>query len=251
MRCFFTPKRAVLSILTAAVLFAGTSTFNIGCSGKSVDESDPAQLYADAEEEIKNDHYQIAIEKLRAIKNKFPYSKYALDAQLRLADVYFMQDSYPEAAASYETFRDLHPKHERVAYAMFRIGKSYFNDIPSPISRDMTSAVKAMDSYNDYLRRFPSEKDAEEARKDVAEIRRNLAEKELYVGNFYYKRDFYESAKPRFQKVIALYPETEAANEAKAKIAKIDKILTENPELRYAKPASSSESTEDTGKPSP
>ena len=66
------------------------------------------------------------IDKLKIIKNKYPYSKYALDASLRLADVYFLQESYTEAALAYESFRDLHPKHEKVPYAMFRIGTFLF-----------------------------------------------------------------------------------------------------------------------------
>jgi outer membrane protein assembly factor BamD len=191
-----------------------------GCGGKPVDEGDPASLMADAEDEIKSDHYQVAIDKLKVIKNKFPYSKYAIDAQLRLADVYFMQESYPEAAGSYEAFRDLHPKHERVAYAMFRIGKSYFNDIPDPVARDLTPATKALNAYEDFLKRFPDSPDAPEARKDLLQVRQNLAAKELYIGDFYYKRDFYASAQPRYQKVIDLYPDTEAAKEAKTKLEK-------------------------------
>lgn len=192
------------------------------CSSKSIDESDPGSLLKDAEEDIKSDHYQIAIEKLRVIKNKFPYSKYSVDAQLRLADVYFMQDSFIEAASSYEAFRDLHPKHEKISYAMFRIAKSYFNDIPDPISRDLTPALKAQDSYGEFIRRFPTDPQVDEAKKDLNSTRSMLADKELYIGNFYYKRNFYDSAKPRFEKVIALYPETNAAREAQEKIQKID-----------------------------
>jgi outer membrane protein assembly factor BamD len=200
-----------------------------GCSGKPVDEGDAASLYQDAEDEIKSDHYQIAIEKLRVIKNKFPYSKYSLDAQLRIADVLFMQESYAEAAASYETFRDLHPKAEKVGYAMFRVGKAYFLDIPSPISRDLTPAQKALDAYNEYLRRFPKEKESDEARKDVAETRKILAQKELYVGDFYLKRDYLESAKPRFEKILVLYGDTDIAKDARERIEKINKRLSENP----------------------
>lgn len=196
----------------------------LGCSSTPVNENDPASLYKDAEDDIQSDHFQIALEKLRTVKNKFPYSKYAVDAQLRIADVYFMQEAYAEAAASYEAFRDLHPKHEKTAYAMFRIGKSYYNDIPSTVARDMAPAQKALDAYGDFLRRFPNDPQAAEAQKDIAEIRKLLAEKELYIGNFYYKRDFYDSAKHRFEKIIELYPETDAAKEAEQKLAKIETI---------------------------
>lgn len=190
-----------------------------GCSSDAVTENDPAALYKDAEDDIKSDRYQLALDKLKMVKNKFPYSKYAVDAQLRIADVYFMQELYPEAASNYETFRDLHPKHERIAYAMFRIAKSYFKDMPSNVARDLTSAQKCADAYNDFLRRFPTAPEATEAHGDLEKARLMLASKELYIGNFYLYHNFYESARPRFQKVIDMYPETQAAVEARDKLA--------------------------------
>jgi outer membrane protein assembly factor BamD len=214
------------------------------CASKAVNESDPASLYQDAEEEIKSDHYQMAIEKLRMIKNKFPYSKYSLQAQLRMADVLFMQELYSEAAVSYEAFRDLHPKHEKVGYAMFRTAKSHFNDIPSPISRDLTPAYKAQEAYNDFLKRFPQAPEAEEGRKDLAETRRILSEKELYIADFYAKRDFAESAKPRYEKVIALYPETAAAKTAGEKLPKIEKQAEEQKAKRAKEEAKAAEEKE-------
>ena len=211
---------SVTKFIITLCLVSSLGSFT-GCSGKAVDENDPGALYGEAEEEIKSDHFQLAVDKLRAVKNKFPYSKFSVDAQLRLADVYFMQESYAEAAAAYESFRDLHPKHEKAPYAMFRVGKSYFNDIPNPISRDMTPAQKALDGYQEFLHRYPQATDAAEAQKDVAQIRKLLAEKELYIANFYFKREFFESALPRFKKVIETYPETDAAKEAQGKVDKI------------------------------
>lgn len=192
-----------------------------GCAGKSVDQNDPAALMKEAEDDIKSDHYQIALDKLRSIKNRFPYSKFALEAQLRIADVFFMQESFPEAAATYEAFSDLHPKHERVPYALFRAAKSYYNDSPSRVERDLTPAQKALTSYTEFLRRFPAAAEADEARKDVAAIRLTLAEKEMTIADFYNKRRHYDSAKTRYEKILALYPETAPAKAAQEKIAQI------------------------------
>jgi outer membrane protein assembly factor BamD len=186
-------------------------------------------LYQDAEEEIQSDHYQLAIDKLRVIKNKFPYSKYAIDAQLRIADVFFLQESFAEAAASYEAFRELHPKHLKASYAMYRGAKSYMNDMPGTVARDLTSARKALDTYNDFLRRFPTAKEVGDAQKDIVEIRRQLAEKELSIADFYSKRDFYDSAKGRLKKTVELYPETNAAKIAKEKLEQIEKLGKTNP----------------------
>jgi outer membrane protein assembly factor BamD len=219
----------LLPALAIVAILATFTASHLGCSGKSVDETDPASMFKDAEEDIKSDHYLVAIEKLRTIKNRFPYSNYATEAQLRIADVYFLQESYGEAAVAYEAFRDLHPKHDKVPYAMFRVGKSYFNDIPGTIARDMTPAQKALDAFGDFLRRFPAAPEAAEARKDSTELRKLLAEKELYIGNFYFKRDFFDAARPRYQKVIDTFPETPAAAEAKEKLARIGKLQKPEP----------------------
>lgn len=193
------------------------------CSSAKVDDADPAALYKEAEEEIKNDHYQVAIDKLRVIKNKFPYSRYSVDAQLRIADVYFLQESFAEAAMAYETFRDLHPKHEKTPYAMFRVGLSYFNDTPSPIARDLTPGQKAIDAFNEFLKKYPQAPEAAEAKEKVQETRRLLAEKELYIANFYYRGDDYQAARSRYSKIVTLYPETESAEKAKDRLASIEK----------------------------
>jgi len=216
-------KNRTLSLFLVLGLL-GSSTSWMGCAGKAFDENDPAILYREAEEDITNDHYQLALDKLRVIKNKFPYSKYSLDAQLRIADVYFMQEAFGEAALSYESFKDLHPKHERVPYAMYRTAISYYSDMPDNVSRDMTSGQKALDSFGEFILRFPNAPDTPEAQKKVTEVRENLAQKELYVGNFYYREDEYDSAKGRYSKILALYPETKAAEAAKGRIAKIEQL---------------------------
>jgi outer membrane protein assembly factor BamD len=221
-------RKFALPLLMA--FFALIQVSQFACSGKPIEEQDPGSIYKAAEEDINTDHYLLAIDKLRLIKNKYPYSKYALDAQLRLADVYFLQESYSEAALAYETFRDLHPKHEKVAYAMFRLGLSYYKDIPDPIARDLTPAQKAIDAFNDFLHRFPMDPNAKEAAADLTDSRKKLADKELQIGNFYYKRNFYDSAKGRYQKLIDLYPETDAAKEAQTKLTKIEQGNLHNQE---------------------
>ncbi|MBC7693369.1 MAG: outer membrane protein assembly factor BamD [Methylotenera sp.] len=205
----------------ALLLSVTAMTHFSGCSGKAVTDEDPAVLYQEAEDDIKSDHFQIALDKLRVIKNKHPYSKQAVDAQLRIADVFFMQESFAEAAASYEAFKDLHPKHERVSYAMNRQSLSYYNDIPGNRARDLTPAFKALDSYEDFVKRFPLTPEAAEARGKIVEIRKILADKELYIANFYLKQELLEAAKGRYEKILAVYPETTTATEAKDKLTKV------------------------------
>lgn len=192
-----------------------------GCAETRVDPENPESLYKDAQENIESDHFQIAIDKLRKIKNKFPYSKYAALSQLRIADVYFLQESFGEAAIAYETFTDLYPKHEKTPYARFRIAKSYFMDIPDTVARDMSSARKSLDAYATFLARHPQTEQSKEAQQDMKKVRETLAAKELYVGDFYFKREHMTAARQRYKKLVSLYPDTDSAEIARQRLGQI------------------------------
>lgn len=216
--------RLAILALCIATLLGGA------CAGKKVDENDPTSLLEDAEEDIKGEHFSIALEKLRMIKNRFPYAKVAVDATLRIADVYFLQESYTEAAASYELFRDLHPKHEKVPYALFRAAKSYYKDMPSNVSRDMAAGFKAQDAYESFLKRFPAAAEAPEATADLGQVKKALGEKEVYVGKFYEREGYKYSARPRYKKTIQVYPDSEPAKEAQARLKSIGETAPPNEE---------------------
>lgn len=204
-------------LILAALLTLGLQV--AGCSGKEVNPEDPASLMEDAESDIKSDHYQIAIDKLRMLKNRFPYSKEAAIAQLRIGDVYFLQEAFGEASASYEAFRDQYPKHEKASYAILRIGKSFESDIPENPGRDMGSAAKAIESYQEYLSRFPQGAERKEAQDSINKIRTRLAEKEYSVALFYLRRGETVAARNRLAKLQSLYPDTESARLAREKLA--------------------------------
>ena len=210
------------TFIRSSIFIALIAVGSAGCSGKKIEDADPAELTKMAEEDIANDQFTLALDKLKLVRNKYAYSKYAPLAQLRIADVYFLQESFGEAAPAYESFVDLHPKHEKVPYAMFRIAESHFFDTPGNIARDLTPAKKAEDAYNEFLRKFPGDPEADNARKHLADTRTRLSEKELYIANFYFKQDQYESAKRRYEKLLLLYPETTQATIAREKLAKTE-----------------------------
>lgn len=192
------------------------------CASEEVSDNDPAAMMKEAEEDIQADRFQLATDQLRLVKNKHPYSKEAVDAALRLADVAYMQESYAEAAAQYEAFRDLHPKHAKVNYAMYRIGLSHFMDTPSIVARDLTPASKAQEAFQDYLARFPNDEFTADAKAKLLEARKILAEKELYIAKFYDKRDMWDSARARYQKVTSLYPDTPESDVAQKRLKDIE-----------------------------
>ncbi|NBX93912.1 MAG: outer membrane protein assembly factor BamD [Proteobacteria bacterium] len=176
-----------------------------GCAGKEVNREDPDALFQGAEEAFKDEHYLVALEKYRDIKNRFPYSARAVDSELRIADTYFEQESYIEAESAYEIFKELHPTHSKGDYVQYRIGLSFFKQIPDDSARDLSAAYKAIEAFGVLEQKYSSSEYLSKAREHIVEARKRLAEHENYVANFYYQRQHYLSASYRYSALLQEY----------------------------------------------
>ncbi len=188
---------------------------NQGCSSKKINENDPKDMYEDAESDIQNDRYLLALDKLRIVKNKFAYTSYGTLAHLKIADVYFLQESYPESSASYDSFVELFPKHEKAPYALFRSGEAQFLDIPTNVARDLKSAQTAIDILDLYMKKYPDGEFFAKARDMRKKAYDRLAEKELGIAEFYIKRKKPDSARMRLNKILDQFSDSSSADKAK------------------------------------
>src|SRR5947208_14117858 len=131
--CHFRGARSAM--LAAAVL---TLSIAIGCA-TSDEESKPVtysltakQNYEKGLAELKDENYPEAQKYFQFVKQKYPFSKFAVLAELAIADTQFARGNYTEAVDSYKAFIRLHPTHEKVenGYAAYRVGQCYFKDMP-------------------------------------------------------------------------------------------------------------------------
>jgi outer membrane protein assembly factor BamD len=220
--------QVALSRLFLFALMAGI----FGCVGAPLNENDPVSLYDHAVDNIASSRYQMALDQLTMIKNKFPYSQVAIDAQLQMAEVYFRQEQYIEAAASFEVFFDLYPKHGRAAYALIRVAECYDKSTPSHPERDLTNATKAIKSYKNFLVHFKNEPLQTEqialAKQRIQGLEEKLAQKEFAIGDFYYRREWFISARHRFEQIVKQYANTQTAKLAQEKLALIPAPLDQD-----------------------
>ncbi|MGZ3696092.1 MAG: outer membrane protein assembly factor BamD [Bdellovibrionota bacterium] len=180
-----------------------------GCSSATLDnDSPPETQYAEGERLLGKDRYLEAVERFRILKSRYPYSKYAALATLKIGDTHFKDEAFLEAAAAYKIFRDLYPKHELASYALFRIGESFYNQMPSTTDRDLDPAQSAIDAYSHLISEYPAAPQRAEAEKRIVELRGKLAEKEVYVGDFYFKRELYEAAAGRYRYLLDQFPDS-------------------------------------------
>lgn len=176
------------------------------CSTLDHKADNPEGAYKIAEQFEKDDRYEEAIRRYKEVKNKFPYSQYALRAELKVADVQFLAEDYGEAQVSYQTFKELHPRHESIDYVIFRIGLSVYNQLPSSIDRDLGLAHEVVLNMDELIRKYPSSTYVKEAADYRLKTIKMMAEKEKYIADFYFKRSDWLSALGRYEDLYKKFP---------------------------------------------
>ncbi len=189
------------------VVILAMSLIFIGCTGsESYDTNTPEGGFKLAEKFQNSSRYEEALVQFNQVKNKFPYSKLATEAKLRIADIYFKREEYPEAQANYQSFKELHPNHPRADYATYQLAMSYFNQLPSTIDRDLSIASRAIIYFDEVSSTYPNSEFAPQAKDGKQKTLKMLAEKEYYIANFYFIRNRYEAALGRFEDLLTRYP---------------------------------------------
>jgi outer membrane protein assembly factor BamD len=203
-----------LTILAAALVGAGCASSDEAT--KPITYSLTAkQNYEKGLAELKDENFPEAQKYFQFVKQKFPFSKFAVLAELAIADTQFARGNYTEAVDSYKTFIRLHPTHEKVedGYAAFKVGDCYYKDMPDDIwllppsyEKDQSAVTDALRELDDFHKKYPDskyQKDAEPLRKEVL---KRLVDHEVYIARFYLNRDHTKAAANRLQGAIKKYP---------------------------------------------
>ena len=174
-------------------------------SAEKHDLNTPEGAYKSAEDLEKDERWEEAIQRYSDVKNKHPYSRFAVMAELKIGDVHFLREAFVEAQNAYQLFKDFHTKHAQIDYVTFRLGLSYFKQLPPTIDRDLSLAEKAILYFDEVINSYPQSQYVKEARDRRGEALHMLAEKELYVARFYVKKKQYDSALKRFEYLLKTY----------------------------------------------
>jgi len=199
------------------LLICFLTTFFFGCSStgqkKDIYDRTPADLLAEGEEKLEKAEFKSATTLLQAIKDRYPYSKESIIAELKLADSLFQRGEYDEALENYSSFERLHPKDKYVPYVIYQKGLCHFRQIKS-MDREQTQVAMARDEFENLVRRFPDNEYSLKAREYIRKCLVYQAEYELYVGIFYYRMKKYQPALDRFTYLIENFPDVGQYREA-------------------------------------
>ena len=215
MVCNIIKKHDILhSIVRSGFLFI-LIVLVFACSKGKRDTSffEPAEMLKEADVLISEEKYEKAREILEDIRVKDTSRKYATIARLRIADTFFEDESYEEAAVEYESFLNVHTRHRYASYAQFKLAMCYFKRIKA-VDVSYSWAKRALDEFEKLQHNYPRNPYLDISEERIKVCKRVLAEFELYVGRFYFKKGSFNAAVLRFNNILQTYPDS--ANEPDA-----------------------------------
>jgi outer membrane protein assembly factor BamD len=201
------PLRAGRSWLVLGLLLFGLG----GCGWFSSDtknepEGSAEALIQEGLDAYQRAKYEKAVEAFQTLKDRYPYSQYAILAELKLADSYYLNKDYELAAAGYKEFERLHPANEVIPYIVFQQAMSYFKQMPT-IDRDQSRTNMAVQEFNRLIKSFPQSEFIPQAKANRDEALKNLATHEFLIGEFYFKKGDCQAALGRFAFIDKNYPD--------------------------------------------
>ena len=186
-------------------------------------ETSEQKLYKRAQGSLRSSNFRTAIEQLEQLESRFPFGRYAEQAQLELIYAKYMTSRLDEANASADRFIRLHPQHPNIDYAYYLKGLSSFQKTRSIFDRFFESQAFKKDlqpvqaAYIDFatlLSLFPDSQYAPDVKQRMIHLRNILADYELVVADYYMRRGAYVAAANRARYVLETYPNTMAIPDA-------------------------------------
>lgn len=194
-------------LIFAGILGTASIVSLSGCSSSpEIDTSTPEGAFKLAEKYESDERFEEAIAEYTQVKNKHPYSKLATESELRIADIHFKREEFVEAQNAYQVFKEMHPTHAQADFVTYRLGLSFYNQLPPTIDRDLSVAERAIIYFDEVIQSFAKSQYVKDARDYKEKALKMLAEKENYIGHFYFIRDHYESALGRYETLLDRYP---------------------------------------------
>ncbi len=184
----------------------------------------PEQLYNNGIDALNQKRYTVAVRQFDSIEQNYPYSSWAVNAQLMHGYAEYLQNHYQEAVGALDRYISLHPGNQNIAYAYYLRALCFYEQI-ADIQRDQKGTVLALNALQDVVNRFPDSAYARDSRLKIDLCRDHLAGKEMEIGRWYERQKLYAAAMNRFQRVIDDYQTTNHVPEALHRLTEIYLIL--------------------------
>jgi outer membrane protein assembly factor BamD len=212
-------------LFRSALLMAAVLTLTLaGCSREEIDDSVPAEdLYERAKSALQAKAWPQAIDRYKQLTTRYPFGRHAEQAQLDMAFAQYKAGQSEQAITTLDRFIRTYPTHPNVDYAWYLKGLVNYDQsmgflrqmFPGQVvDRDQTSARQAFMDFQEMIRRFPESRYVADARQRMVFLRNVMAEQDVVIGEYYFRRGAYVAAISRAQHVVETYPQAPANVEA-------------------------------------
>ncbi|WP_432721726.1 outer membrane protein assembly factor BamD [Jeongeupia wiesaeckerbachi] len=209
-------------ILPRFLACASVAVLLAGCASTPTDDDETKgwtaeKLYSTAKAEQADRNFEKSTKLLEKLEARYPYGRYAQQAQLEEAYNHYKAQEPLLAQAAIDRFIKSNPVHPSMDYALYLKGLVSFNEMQGFLSaiskqdmseRDPKAAKESFDAFRDLVQRFPESKYAADSQVRMGYLIGALASYELHVAKYYYKRGAYLAAANRGKYLIETYSNT-------------------------------------------
>jgi outer membrane protein assembly factor BamD len=180
--------------------------------------------YRAAKEELDSANWPAAIKLYGELESKFPFGRFAQQAQLDTAYAYYKEGDAAQSIATLDRFMKSYPNHQNLDYALYLKALANFKEDLGPLAtgiarqdfadRDPKAARESFEMFKELVNRYPDSRYADDSRRRMDFLVDALARHELHVARFYMKRGAWLSAVNRAQDIVVRFPLSPARREA-------------------------------------
>jgi outer membrane protein assembly factor BamD len=171
------------------------------------------ELYQKAMVAFEDEFYLEALKNFEILIEEYSGTRLATLSHLKLGDLYFLQNKWEESESSYRLFLLLNPRTHLMPYTLNRlIALNYERNIyglfakSRDYDRNMEPNRTLIREYQRFYLLFPQSHYLEDVQEYQSRARRELAEHELHVANYYFDKEAYHSAIGRYLYLLKHYP---------------------------------------------
>ncbi|MBI4593031.1 MAG: outer membrane protein assembly factor BamD [Candidatus Rokubacteria bacterium] len=181
----------------------------------------PEELYQMGENELERKQYEDARQAFKKLAERHPNSSLAARARFLLGEAYYREAEFDKAITEFKTFIAFYPQHQVADLAQYRLAMSYYDQI-KPIEQDQSLAAKALDEFKKLVKDYPESRYATDALAKIDICRGRLAQKEVWVANYYFNQGALTAARQRLEQVLRDYQRTLVIPEALWLLAEVN-----------------------------
>lgn len=221
----------LLGIISFSFIIAACTTV------KKVEPDLPEEeYYQEAQKALEQGRPTLAVSQLTDLDLRYPFGKYSEQAKIQLIYANYLAGDYVAAHAAAERFIKNYPSHKQLDYAFYyralstykaaeTLSYRYLNQQLN--QRDTSDFIQAFNEFASLLKRYPNSAHNVDAKARMVFLRNTIAEHEIQVARYYFKRNAPLAALKRGQTVIDDYPSSNSLEDALAIIVQAYNLLDE------------------------